>query len=107
MSHIGKLSRGYKWHLQKTIKGYPDGIASDEGKMVDIEYFLNHCKVKKLDHERVGAALMRLRAIQRAIFPVKNKMKLVDHAMDIIEGKNNKDVVEPFSQAEAAKKAEV
>lgn len=107
MSHIGKLSRGYKWHLQKTIKGYPDGIASDENKMVDVEYFLNHCNAKKIDHERVGTALMRLRAINRAIFPVKNKLRLVNHATDIIEGKNKKDVVEPFSQAEAAKKAEV
>ena len=49
MSHTGKLSRGLKWYNHRDIDGnLPEDITRDEGKMCDVNYYLDSIKkVKK------------------------------------------------------------
>jgi len=45
MSHEGKMRRGEKWYSYRDVNGnLPDEIKNDEGKMCDVNYFLENKK---------------------------------------------------------------
>ena len=64
MSEIGKITRGYKWNLQRDNKGnLPEAIRDDRAKMCDVEFYLAHIEGRnERDMER---AIQNLRILGR------------------------------------------
>lgn len=64
MSDIGKLTRGYKWNLQRDSRGeLKEEIKRDPSKMCDVEFYLAHLEGRNArDVER---AIQNLRILGR------------------------------------------
>ena len=81
MSHIGKLSRGLKWYEQRTALGLPHDIQNDPNKMVDVDYFVEHCKTR--DMAKVIDNLVLIKNLQRSA--AKDKEGRIEKAIKEVD----------------------
>ena len=95
MAHEGRLWRGMKWDRHRDLDGVLEpGVALDEGKMKDLNYYLDFLKGK--DVKKVKQAILEWEHYVKQQPSIKQQEKM----------RQIKEVLNPTEKTEKIKKSE-